>query len=85
MSKFPSKIDFTLIFRLSLSIVMLFVAYQQSDKVSGAFGLFLAIYAIIGAKYKVGCGYNNCGYAPRYNSKLSHKDEANHVDFTEIK
>jgi hypothetical protein len=64
---------------------MLFVAYQQSDKVSGAFGLFLAIYAIIGAKYKVGCGYNNCGYAPRYNSKLSHKDEANHVDFTEIK
>lgn len=84
MAKFLSKIDFTLIFRLSLSVVMLFVAYQQNDKVSGAFGLFLAIYSIIGAKYKVGCGYN-CGYTPRNNSKHFHKNDANHVDFTEIK
>ncbi len=60
MRKFISKLDFTLIFRLSLSGVMLVAAIRQSDKVAGAFGLFLAFYALVAARYKVGCGYNKC-------------------------
>jgi len=39
---------------------MLVAAFRQSDYVSGAFGLFLAFYALLAAKYKVGCGYNKC-------------------------
>ncbi len=85
MKKFISKIDFTLIFRLSLSVVMLVAAIRQSDKVAGAFGLFLAFYALVAARYKVGCGYNNCGYIPKYNSMQASKNEMKHIDFTEIK
>jgi predicted anti-sigma-YlaC factor YlaD len=60
MRKFLTKLDFTLLFRLSLSVTMLIAAIRQSDKVAGAFGLFLAFYALVAAKYKVGCGYNKC-------------------------
>lgn len=60
MRKFLSKLDLMLIFRLSLSLFMLVAAFRQSDYVSGAFGLFLAFYALLAAKYKVGCGYNKC-------------------------
>jgi hypothetical protein len=52
---------------------------------SGIFGLFLAIYAIIGAKYKIGCGYNGCAYTPSYRSKVKVDEEVKHIDFTEIK
>ena len=60
MRKLLTKLDFTLLFRLSLSLVMLVAAIRQSDKVAGAFGLFLAFYALVAARYKVGCGYNKC-------------------------
>jgi hypothetical protein len=52
---------------------------------SGIFGLFLAIYAIIAAKYKIGCGYSGCTYTPSYRSKLKVNEEVNHIEFTEIK
>jgi hypothetical protein len=52
---------------------------------TGAFGVFLAIYAIIGAKYKIGCGYNGCTYTPSYKSKLKLDEEVKHIDYTEIK
>jgi hypothetical protein len=52
---------------------------------SGTFGLFLAIYAIIGAKYKIGCGYNGCSYTPTYKSKEVLVEDVKHIDFTEIK
>ena len=52
---------------------------------TGAFGIFLAIYAIVGAKYKIGCGYNGCAYTPSYKSKLKLDEEVKHIDFTEIK
>jgi hypothetical protein len=51
----------------------------------GIFGLFLAIYAFIGAKYKIGCGYNGCAYTPTYKSKEILVEDFNHIDFTEIK
>ena len=75
MQKLLSKIDFTLTFRLLLSAAMFYTGYQQNDKNTFAFGLFLAIYAIIGNKYKVGCGYNGCGYTPKYDGKEISKQE----------
>jgi hypothetical protein len=43
---------------------MMVTGYIQNDYTSGSFGLLLLVYAIIAAKYKVGCGYNSCGYIP---------------------
>ena len=85
MKKILSKIDYTLTFRLLLSIAMCYTGYVQNDYMTGAFGIFLAIYAIIGAKYKIGCGYNGCAYTPTYKSKLKLDEEVKHIDFTEIK
>jgi len=85
MRKLLSKIDYTLTFRLLLSAAMCYTGYIQNDYMSGTFGLFLAIYAIIGAKYKIGCGYNGCAYTPSYKSKLKLDEEVKHIDFTEIK
>ena len=85
MKKLLSKLDFTLLFRLCLSIIMLLAAFTQKDYAAGLFGLFLAFYAIIGAKYKVGCGYDNCGYVPKYQNKNVTKLASDEIDFIEIK
>lgn len=85
MRKLLSKIDYTLTFRLLLSIAMCYTGYIQNDYMSGIFGLFLAIYAIIGAKYKIGCGYTGCAYTPTYKSKEILVEDVKHIDFTEIK
>ena len=85
MKKLLSKIDYTLTFRLLLSIAMGYTGYVQNDYMSGIFGLFLAIYAIIAAKYKIGCGYNGCNYTPTYKSKALLVEDDKHIDFTEIK
>ena len=85
MRKLLSKIDYTITFRLLLSAAMCYTGYIQNDYMSGIFGLFLAIYAIIAAKYKIGCGYSGCTYTPSYRSKLKVDEEVNHIEFTEIK
>ena len=85
MRNLLSKIDYTLTFRLLLSIAMCYTGYIQNDYMSGIFGLFLAIYAIIAAKYKIGCGYNGCTYTPTYKSKAVLVEDDKHIDFTEIK
>ena len=85
MKKLLSKIDYTLTFRLLLSSAMCYTGYVQNDYMSGIIGLFLAIYAIIGAKYKIGCGYNGCAYTPSYKSKEVLVKDIKHIDFTEIK
>ena len=80
MQKFLSKIDLTLVFRLSLSIVMGFVGYTQSDYISGVFAIFLAAYALIAAKYKVGCGYNACGFIPKSINKNDNEPPLNKLN-----
>jgi len=85
MRKFLSKIDYILSFRLLLSAVMCYTGYIQNDYMSGIFGLFLAIYSIITAKYKIGCGYNGCANMPTYKSKEVLVEDAKHIEFTEIK
>ena len=80
-----SKIDFTLAFRLCLSFIMLVAAYRQSDMVAGAFGAFLIIYALIGAKYKVGCGYNHCRYTPKQQDNFSSQKEDASIQLIDIK
>ncbi|MDP4619349.1 MAG: hypothetical protein NWS87_02400 [Sediminibacterium sp.] len=81
MQKLLSKLDLILVFRLIMTGVVALVGYQNSDNVAMLFALFFAIYSIVGAKYKIGCGYNNCGYTP--SSSAKHK--TNEIDFTEIK
>jgi len=85
MRKLLSKIDYTLTFRLLLATAMCYTGYMQNDYMSGIFGLFLAIYAIIAAKYKIGCGYNGCAYTPSYRSKVKIDVEVKQIDYTEIK
>ena len=85
MRKLLSKIDYTLTFRLLLSAAMCYTGYIQNDYMSGIFGLFLAIYALIAAKYKIGCGYNGCNYTPTYKSKEVLVEDVKQIDFTEIK
>ena len=85
MKTLLSKIDYTLTFRLLLSIAMCYTAYIQNDYMTGVFGVFLAVYAIIGAKYKIGCGYNGCAYTPSYRSKVKIDEEVKNIDYSEIK
>ena len=85
MRKLLTKIDYTLTFRLLLSIARCYTGYFQNDYMSGIFGLFLAIYAIIGAKYKIGCGYTGCAYTPTYKSKEVLVEDVKHIEFKEIK
>lgn len=85
IQKWFSKIDFTLVFRLALSMAMGVTAYLQNDSTSGIFAIFLAVYALIAAKYKIGCGYNSCYNVPKPASKYAHKEESQQIDFTEIK
>ena len=41
------KIDFTLTFRLILSVAMLYTGYFENDNMALIFGVFLAVYSII--------------------------------------
>jgi len=81
MQKLLSKLDLILVFRLIMTGIVGLVGYQNSDNVAMLFALFFAIYSIIGSKYKIGCGYNNCGYSP---SRVA-KNKSEEIDFTEIK
>ena len=81
MQKLLSKLDLILVFRLIMTGVVGLVGYQNSDNVAMLFALFFAIYSVVGAKYKIGCGYNNCGYTP----SLVPRNKPEEIDFTEIK
>jgi hypothetical protein len=81
MQKLLRRLDLILVFRLIMTAIVGMVGYQNSDNVAMLFALFFAVYAIIGAKYKMGCGYNNCGYTPSSTSKTN-SDE---IKFTEGK
>lgn len=81
MIRFLQKLDLTLIFRLLMGGTLSIVGYQTSDYMAGIFGLFMIVYSIYAAKYKIGCGYSSCGYTP---SKVS-KTKGEEIDFTEIK
>jgi hypothetical protein len=81
MIRFLQKLDLTLIFRLLMGGTLSIVGYQTSDYMAGIFGLFMIVYSIYAAKYKIGCGYSSCGYTP---SKVS-KTKVEEIDFTEIK
>lgn len=48
--------------RLVMGGSMVIIAYQSNDYIPAVAGGFFIIYSIIGAKYKIGCGYNSkCG------------------------
>jgi len=78
MIRFLQKLDLTLIFRLLMGGTLSIVGYQTSDYMAGIFGLFMIIYSIYAAKYKIGCGYSSCGYTPGKVSKIKGEE----IDFT---
>jgi hypothetical protein len=82
MKKLLKKIDGILIFRLLMSGAMIIVGIQTKDIVAGGFGAIFALFSLVSAKYKVGCGYqSSCGTAPRYRSIQKTQE----VEYTEIK
>jgi hypothetical protein len=82
MKKVFNKIDLVLMFRLVMSGAMIIVGILTKDIVAGGFGAMFAIFSLVSAKYKVGCGYQSgCGVTPRYRSIQKTKE----VEFTEIK
>ena len=81
MRNLLAKIDWILVPRLLMGGTMCVVGYQTSDIVAGGFGLLFVIYAIIGSRYKIGCGYNACGYAPKRKTTTAKET----INFTEIK
>lgn len=81
MRKLLNQLDLILVFRLLMTAMVGMVGYRNSDNVAMLFALFFAIYSIVGAKYKIGCGYNNCGYIPR-NPEKPNSDK---IAFTEVK
>ncbi|MFM1928839.1 MAG: hypothetical protein RL387_167 [Bacteroidota bacterium] len=84
MKKLFSNIDWILMMRLVMGGSMLIIGYQTNDYIPAVAGGFFILYSIIGAKYKIGCGYNaSCGMpSSRSYSKVKATDE---IDFTEIK
>ena len=85
MKRWFTNIDFTLAFRLILSAAMLYTGYIQNDTTTLVFGIFLAVYAIIGNRYKVGCGYNGCGYTPKMDASKNFSAPTKDIEYTEIK
>ena len=84
MKKVFSNIDWILMMRLVMGGSMLIIGYQSNDYIPAVAGGFFIVYSIIGAKYKIGCGYNaSCGIPRRFDSvKTRQNDE---IEFTEIK
>lgn len=84
MKKLISNIDWILMVRLVMGGSMVIIGYQSNDYIPAVVGCFFIIYSIIGAKYKIGCGYNaGCGISTRSPyTKPSSKEE---IEFTEIK
>ena len=82
MKKLFNKIDWVLMFRLVMSGAMIIVGIQTNDIVAGGFGAMFAVFSLVSAKYKVGCGYQSgCGVTSRNRSIQKTKD----IEFTEIK
>ncbi len=82
MKKLLDKMDWVLMFRLVMSGAMIIVGIQTKDIFASGFGAIFAIFSLVSAKYKVGCGYQSgCGVTPRYRS-IQKTEE---VEFTEIK
>lgn len=64
MRKWIRKIDWVLVFRLSLSALLLISGYKQAAYTDMYLGGGLAMYSLLAAKFKWGCGYGNCAYTP---------------------
>ncbi len=84
MRKIFSNIDWILMMRLVMGGSMLIIGYQSNDYIPAVAGGFFIVYSIIGAKYKIGCGYNaSCGMPIR--SDYVKARQTDEIEFTEIK
>ncbi len=54
------RIDWLLLLRLGLSAVFIIEGYRNQANADFSIGVALAIYSILAARYKWGCGYGSC-------------------------
>ena len=84
MKKLLAKLDWILMMRLVMGGSMVIIGYQSNDYIPAVAGVFFILYSIIGAKYKIGCGYNASCRMPR-RSDYTKTRQTDEIEFTEIK
>lgn len=54
------RIDWVLLLRLALSSVFIIEGYRKQASTDMGIGVALAVYSILAARFKWGCGYGSC-------------------------
>lgn len=54
------RIDWVLLLRLALSSVFIIEGYRKQASTDMGIGIALAVYSILAAYFKWGCGYGSC-------------------------
>ena len=54
------RTDWVLLLRLALSSVFIIEGYRKHANTDLSIGIALAIYSILAARFKWGCGYGSC-------------------------
>ncbi len=54
------RTDWVLLLRLALSSVFIIEGYRKQANIDLSIGIALAIYSILAARFKWGCGYGSC-------------------------
>lgn len=54
------RIDWVLLLRLALSSVFIIEGYRKQASTDMGIGIALAVYSILAAHFKWGCGYGSC-------------------------
>lgn len=68
------RIDWVLLLRLALSSVFIIEGYRKQASTDMGIGVALAVYSILAAYFKWGCGYGSCSI-PRNASHPFKKNE----------
>lgn len=54
------RTDWVLLLRLALSSVFIIEGYRKQASIDMGIGVALAVYSILAARFKWGCGYGSC-------------------------
>ena len=68
------RTDWVLLLRLVLSSVFIIEGYRNQATTDLGIGVALAIYAILAARFKWGCGYGSCSVPGNANQSFKKND-----------
>jgi hypothetical protein len=71
------RIDWLLLLRLGLSAVFIIEGNRNQANVDISIGVGLAIYSILAARFKLGCGYGSCSVPGSANQMLKKSENTN--------